>query len=523
MVSLGTFHQIHNSDTLVPILISLQKWTPFFWQQDRIGMLVPLLTVLIRNPLLNLLAQDAIYISAALAAMYLLPRYMMRDPRYLLAGTLSAVAFLGLAPVGWFFGFTALTFYGVWLALGLGALVMTEAREDQPIRRWRWLTALGLLLLAHWVYSAAALLLGPLVFMRFLFCGPKTKSSPDQRLQDSLVMKGWKPTTWIRKLLKTEVASHMLLLGLGFALSLLFHYLATRHSTYRTNLSRLPASQWPNTWAHLFQNGWSSLEPHHWSYFLGGTAFAGLIQLGVPARRQRAGLALRAAIAVGTAATLYLLFMGTRQWMVLNNYNNRYTYPSLFLMQGALAILAMGHLPPAISRILSQRGHLLAAPGLLIAAFTSFDFPSVKTVHNDLDRTVGVRTADILDARCTHVAGSYWKVWPAVFHANMVLRDNGESRTVWGVTLRSESTCAQWQHLPLEDLRVAVPVDDGAPAEYWRLAFHVPADDLPEAENWLTAFHFPPMVVVEKRSTIYVLRPAAVVLLEQQGGLPPLR
>src|SRR6266436_1471731 len=62
VVSLGTLHRSHCSDTLIPILVSLQKWTPFFWEQDRVGMLVPLLTLPLRNPFLNLLAQGAIYV-----------------------------------------------------------------------------------------------------------------------------------------------------------------------------------------------------------------------------------------------------------------------------------------------------------------------------------------------------------------------------------------------------------------------------------------------------------------------------
>ncbi len=87
VVSLGALHKFHCSDTLVPILVSLQKWTPFFWEQDRIGMLVPLLTLPLRHPLLNLLAQGAIYVSTVLAAIYLLARYMLRDGSYGLAGT----------------------------------------------------------------------------------------------------------------------------------------------------------------------------------------------------------------------------------------------------------------------------------------------------------------------------------------------------------------------------------------------------------------------------------------------------
>src|SRR5260370_11634241 len=110
VVSLGALHRSHCSDTLIPILVSLQKWTPFFWEQDRVGMLVPLLTLPLRHPLLNLVAQGAIYVSTMLPAIYLLARYMLPDKSYVLARTLTAVAFLGLPPVGLFFNITAPTF-----------------------------------------------------------------------------------------------------------------------------------------------------------------------------------------------------------------------------------------------------------------------------------------------------------------------------------------------------------------------------------------------------------------------------
>jgi hypothetical protein len=52
------------------------------------------------------------------------------------------------------------------------------------------------------------------------------------------------------------------------------------------------------------------------------------------------------------------------------------------------------------------------------------------------------------------------------------------------------------------------------PPEKLRIA--VPLEDQKIAETWLQILQLPPMVVVEKRPTIYVLRPAEVVLREQQ-------
>jgi hypothetical protein len=291
----------------------------------------------------------------------------------------------------------------------------------------------------------------------------------------------------------------MFLLSIGFGLGVLFLRLAARHSPLHTDLGSLPATQWPKTWRQLWNNGWGFLAPHTWPYFLFGTAFAGLIQLDAPAKHQQARIAGGAAIAVGFAALTYFLFMGTRRWMVLNLCWSRYTLPAFFLLQGSFAIMATGQLGPGIRRWLNRHPYGVAALGLLLASLIGFHSPSVKRVRSDLERTLGQRTADILAADCTHVAGDYWKVWPDVFHANLVLREQGEKRTIWGITFRGWPTRSQWEHLPLEQFRIAVPLED-----------------MEAAQSWLKAYQLPEMVVVEKRSTIFVLRPVVVVQREQQ-------
>jgi hypothetical protein len=500
VVNLGVFHQGHGGDTVIPVLVSLQRWTPFFWEQDRIGMLVPLLASPLRHPLLNLLTQDALYIFAALAAMFLLAQYMLRDSRYPLAGTLSAVACLALSPYAWFFVFTVDTFYGVWFALGLGALVLTEVRPGMSRPWWRWLVALGLMVLAHWVYSPTALILGPLVVARFLLCrqeidwpAPGYGTSPVQHA-------AWSYWTRIRRMLSAEVTSQLLLLAVGFGFGILFLRLATPPS--HTDLSSLPISEWPGTWRRLLIVGWGCLAPHHWPYFLFGTAAAGLFSLGVAGRRRQVAGTWRPALALGVAAVVYFLFMGTRRWVVLNSCDGRYMYPSFFLLQGVLALVAVGPLALPPQGWMSRRPCTLAAIGLLLAALSSFHLPSLARVHCALDQKLGAYTADILAARCTHLAGDYDKVWSGVFHANLALHERGESRKVWGITYRGNPTRRRWEAVPMEVIRVAVPIDDK-----------------PNADFWLQGFHFPPMVVVEKRSTIYVLRPAAVVTREQQDNL----
>jgi hypothetical protein len=79
-IDLGNLHAHHQSDTLIPVLVSLYYWTPFYWAQDRWGMLVPLLAMPFAHPFVNLLVQTGLGIFAGLAAPVLVARYVVRDP-----------------------------------------------------------------------------------------------------------------------------------------------------------------------------------------------------------------------------------------------------------------------------------------------------------------------------------------------------------------------------------------------------------------------------------------------------------
>ena len=66
------FHEHHHGDSLVPILMSLYEWTPFFWESNRNGSLIPLLALPFRAPLDNLLVQSGIGIFSGLASYFIL-------------------------------------------------------------------------------------------------------------------------------------------------------------------------------------------------------------------------------------------------------------------------------------------------------------------------------------------------------------------------------------------------------------------------------------------------------------------
>ena len=127
--------------------------------------------------------------------------------------------------------------------------------------------------------------------------------------------------------------------------------------------------------------------------------------------------------------------------------------------------------------------------GLWVAASVGFGLPSLTGVRQDIDRQFGQRTPELLAANCTHIAGNYWDVWPAMFHANLVLYERRETRVLWGLSNRSLATKALWSQVPLEKVRVGVPLHDQ------------------EADGYLKAYQFPTMVEVERHRTIVVLQP----------------
>ena len=71
-ISLGKFQQNQTADSIVPVLVSLQHWKPFFWETNRYGMLVPLLAIPCRNPLVNLIFQSIVGTCAGVTCSFLL-------------------------------------------------------------------------------------------------------------------------------------------------------------------------------------------------------------------------------------------------------------------------------------------------------------------------------------------------------------------------------------------------------------------------------------------------------------------
>ena len=467
LVDLGRFHRLEHGDSLVPVLVSLQRWTFFYWDQERYGMLVPLLALPVRDPLANLLLQRFLLVLAGLATVVLLARHALAGRDWRLAGALAAGLVLLSWPAPWAFEYLGDQPYGLSLALALAGLAVAEPTGGERAGRARLGAGLALVVLAHWVNAATALLLLPLAVARTVVDRHEGAGREEVR----------------RRLL---LEAGLLLAGLAAGQAMLRLWPVVTGNPLRLHVAPLPIGEWPGAWGALLGRAWREAGPLPAA--LGATAASGLALLLLPAFRPLLRPALLRAAALVLTALGYALLTGTVAWVRENAYHWRYLAPSAVLCEVAAASLLAEPLSRAVRL---ARPALAAAVALLPAlALVAAGPPSPGGVRADLDRVAGARTEDVLAAGCELVTGDYWSVWPTVFHAALVAAERGEPARLRGLCHRSNPTVPDWWERR-EGIRICAA--RGAEAE---------------SERWLRTYHLWPVRLLERWATVDVVTPA---------------
>ena len=408
-MGLGTLHDFGHADSLLPVLVSTQRWTPFFWGQDRFGMLVPLLAMPIRHPLANLLAQGWIATCAGLLAPFVVARFITgRDDDWIAIGACTDLLFLLIAPPVVQFDWLVAQPYGLSICLGFAALILgaESARARDSV------AAFLLLALAFWINIGIVFMIGI-----------------------GTIARGSRPV----RLLALEAA------GTAFAF-LLARYFASVH----TVTAMIPPGQCVNGWTRLFQNSRGAIASPAIAVVVAtgmAVAVGWLWKTGGPPPWRRTAIAL--AMAVGT-----WLVAGTSLWIGMNSYVFRYMYPTLMIVGIGVSIV--------LAAPFAQRARVLSL-GALIAlatvAMVRYGTPSLGRVGRGIDARFGGQTAAVLRSGATVIAGDYWRVWPAVFHANLALARAHSHAKVFGLASRSEATDALWKVAGRQVLIAASPGD----------------------------------------------------------------
>ena len=408
-MDLGTLHDFGHADSLLPVLVSTQRWTPFFWGQDRFGMLVPLLAMPIHHPLANLLAQAWLTVSAALLAPFVVARFVTgRGADWIAIGACTNLLFLLIALPEVQFDWLVAQPYGMSICVGFAGLII----GDRSARAGDGLAGLVLLALACWINIA-------IVVMTAIVA----------------VARGSRPARLI------------VLVAAGAAPAAV---LAAYGATVHTVTTILPPRQWLDGWRQLYENSFGvTARPAIAAVVLAAAAAAigWLWKIGAPLPWRPAAAA--AAMALGS-----WLVSGTSLWIGMNRYVFRYMYPTLMLAAICASIVLVA--------LLARRLRALSLTALILfaaVAVVQYGTPSFGRVERGIDARFGGLTPAVLRSGATVIAGDYWRVWPAVFHANLALARAHSQARVFGLAPRSEATDALWKIAGQRTLIAAAPGD----------------------------------------------------------------
>ncbi len=491
-IDFGEIHRCHTADSIVMALVSLYRWTPLYWEQDRLGMLFPLAAAPWRHPLDNLLAQGAMTSTAALASMFLLGWYTVGLRRGTAVGALAGLFLVGFCRLDQRFEyFIMLQQNAPALALGVGGLLALDRWSRQRSILWAML-GVSALAAAHWINPAMAFVVGPLVVVRGL-CFRELPAyfaawdSVQQADHTALPLPEMNPA-WRSRLrpTKDEVVA-LVAIAASVAGCMLLSRLTAQPKAYRF----LAFGDWMSCLREM-HGGLHVYFHHRWFSAIEITAAVGVLTLFWPAGRRAARHSMPMVAGLLLVAAVQFAFMGSLDH-VRENHSARYILLSVLVWQAAL----LGFAAVQIGAVLGELRWSRTLPvsmsvAMMLVIAVRHGAPSAQRVRAALDESVGRYTDDLLAADCTHVTGDYWHVWPAMYHANLRLADQCSSRTIWGIAPRSLATADKWRRVPWTEARIGAIVGDE-----------------PQAARFLQQYHVPAVLMSGRVGDIRVLRPTS--------------
>jgi hypothetical protein len=414
----------HHGDSLVPVLTGLTAWTPFFWGQDRFGMLIPLLALPVRDPAAHLFLQGFLVIGLSVWGLLLLVRTLLpRDFPWVPPAALFLVLLLLLAPADQRFNILWVQPYTLSFSLALSAVELLRHRGAL-----RLAAAALLFFAAAWVNVSVGVVVLPLVMWRA-----------------AVVDSGQLGQSRWRFLLGTAS-----LLALStIASTRLSRAVPVAHTVFET----LPVSAWRGAATELLRGAWTNADIRAWVGVGLGLAAGGVLFLASARVCSQARPALLAAAGLALTAIVPFAAVATSSWVAGNGYSLRYLTPPLLLIEAACCLLAT---LPLLALPADHRGRVgwASVVAVAVAVLLAVGPPSREAVVHTFESRWGAAAREVVAARATHVTGDYWKVWPTVFYASWLLGMAGRRDWPYGITDRSVATL--WDARAVPNPRVAV-------------------------------------------------------------------
>lgn len=422
-----------SSDALLPALMSTERLTFYYWGQDRLANLVPLLAWPVRDVLASFYVQAAAVTAGTFAVIAQLGWFHLHVTGRRLSGPVLAAATgaSGLALLGVLRGIPGYRLlveqqHGLTLALALLGLRWFVA--DQRGRR----AAGALLALAAVVVNPSWALVAP---AGWLLCDDEGQRR--RRTLESLLLGG-------------------VALAASTACAAAFGQGEDRAEQYNGFSPRTLVDGLPEVLRELRISVRADVLA---LLLVGAVAVLLLRRAALPAR-----LRLTYVVAPAFALGWTLLFAGN-PWVAANAHGSRYFFPvyvvvALVLVGAALELLAVAG--DRLGGRASARPRAGAVLAVALAALAGISARRLVALHPPAALEAAAPVADLVIAEDVQlVAGSYWNVWPVV----LVARDRGDDAL--GVTYRSDPLRADIRRVarstPPGELRMAclaVPLRD---------------------------------------------------------------
>lgn len=397
-------------------------------------MLWPLVTMPIVHPLANLLTQTAVMTFCGLAFPLVLLRLLDRTTSPLPALMLN-VWLIAFAPDLILENWLIVCVYPSALFLGTCGLLVLE-EWDSSERPWlRFVFALGLLMLAHWVYIAVFVVLGPLAFGRLV---QNRNGLVGDRMAILATVIGFAAGFWLMKYAQTRSP------GVDV-----------------TPLSLNPLADWLG---HAMQ---FVAYPAVKLGTRGGIWLLGAVCLGVIAKfvssmlvRNRVSTDVRdqrgwnkPLFTLSFVAAMELGTVSMMEWPCRMDHHPRYLIATWSIIQLVSFVLFFSFLrefrgPRTIASVVVL---------LFLVALIRLGLPSVRDVRADFDRRFGDRTEAFLASGAQAIGEEYWKLWPMVFHIELTRYERGLPPLGNVVGLRSCGYWSRWRSFGENGFLVAVP------------------------------------------------------------------
>jgi hypothetical protein len=395
----------NNSDSVIPALISIEKYSPFYWSENRFGMLVPLLASPLKNYGWNLLLQSQLIVLAGVGTLVLLDRFTADDAndRGLRLPLTALLLLLFYKPVSCIVLLLPGSPYLVSLFLLLASFYFLLAAQRIGARHF----ALGgaLVCLALWVnVSNVVMAVGSIA------AWPRSSAMDLRRRAGALAI------------------------IVGTALAVL------RISDYfpGTDFRQiLPVFQWPQGVRLLLANMKIGMRETAAAATISGAVIFEALRF--RSRPYSPGHAL------AFGAVCQIVVTGGSTWVAQNAHDARYIAGPIFILLGIALLTLTGPVAAGLRRAAGPAAAASVCCLIAVVVITrSFGFPSPDAALGHIHTAMSDGPAPPGEMSCTHLIGSYWFVWEKVFDDRL---RTGERR-LWPVTHRSDAIREYWTAVP---------------------------------------------------------------------------